>query len=153
MRHKSNESDANSRYILCFSSIEQKLWAAAVTVNGQILRQKTKNVLTGRDRPRHFLQLINSVILDYKNKPSAIATQVGPDTPAGVRLNVVLANALSYAWDIKVGSYQVVTPFVIARSSRVNREATVAISFGKWIKAGQLRPLYIHKPNITKSKS
>lgn len=72
-------------------------------------------------------------------KLTGVAAVVGPATPGGVRLAVTVANAL--AWGLGVP---------VARFRLGGKISTAA--FGRWVAAGNLRPIYLHGPNITRPR-
>jgi len=123
-----------SGQILCFDASESQLWAGLVTPNGIISVSQTKLWNNGRERAIKMLQLIQSV-RHLSKKITSLATIVGPATPGGIRHNVTLANALAWGLNLPVASF------------KINPDKTIV--FTAWKKAGTLRPLYIHKPNIT----
>lgn len=134
IRHPSYYLLKKSRVILCFDATTECLWAAMVDKGGQVKIFKTKNITSGLDRSRHMIRLIAKLCKHVK--PVAIATVVGPAKPGGVRLGVVIANALAFAWGMPVRS-----------CIRINNRL---VKFKSELKSGYLRPQYIHPPHITK---
>jgi predicted NBD/HSP70 family sugar kinase len=122
--------------VLVFDASGDQLWAGLASASGAVLVHKTAKWDGGKDRATKMLSLIQSV--RGTKKLAGIATVVGPATPGGIRHNVTLANALGWALAVKV------CPLLSTSSKKV--------AFGPWIQAGNLRPNYIHSPNITVRK-
>lgn len=123
-------------YVICFDATIDCLWAAVVTVNGQIIINKTMVIKSGLERSRKMIRLISSILFITNYMPVGVATVIGPATPGGVRLGVTLANALAFACGVSVRS-----------CVRVNNQL---VKLGPKLKPGYLRPQYSHPPHITK---